>query len=233
MKAFLNSIMLRAAVLSAAVALLGAPIAAVAQNGQTAFGQSTTEAAFDDANGNVIYLLTPDKSPFPSKANEKHASAPLYMVVYPTSSTIDANTLNCQPTNCNHLEVLPFWDPDYDPNAVPVPSDDYGSGSNQACIDFNQSQGCSPVKGHDHLVGIANTGGDFNVDWDVKLVIFTHQGVQDGAVNHRVTTLAQINALQNMAIPDIMVIDAGIHFSCAKVPSANYYQGTPVQIVYP
>lgn len=222
MNAFLNS-MLRAAVLSAAVALLGAPISAVAQSGQTAVGQSTSEAAFDDANGNIIYLLTPDKSPFPSKANATHASAPLYMVVYPTSSTIDADLLNCQPTNCNHLEVLPFPDPDY--GAL--------DGTNQACVDFNGGQPCSPVKGHDHLVGIANTGGDFNVEWDVKLVIFTHHGIQDGAVDHRVTTLAQINALLNMTIPDIMVIDTGINFSCAKVPSANYYQGTPVQIVYP
>lgn len=230
MKPILNSIMLRAAVLATAAALLGAPIAVMAQSGATTNGQTTTESAIDDANGSVVYLLTPNKSPFPSKANQAHAAAPLYMVVYPTSSTIDSNTLNCQPTNCGHLEVLPFPDPDYVPTSDAA---DYFSGANQACMDFNGGAACAPVKGHDHLVGIASTGGDFNVDWVVKLVVFTHHGFLDGAINNRVMTLAQIQALESGATPDVMVIDSGIYFTCSRVSSSVYYNGTPVQIVYP
>ncbi|HUX43658.1 MAG TPA: hypothetical protein VMV57_02810 [Terracidiphilus sp.] len=221
MKPILNSILLRAAVLSVAAALLGAPMAALAQSGEVALGQSTVEPAFDNANGNLIYLLTPDKSPFPSTANQQHAAAPLYMVAYPTSSTIDASTLNCQPTNCSHLEVLPFPAPGY--AALP--------GSNQACIDFNGSQPCAQLKGHDHLVGIASTGGDFNVDWLVELVVFTQKGFSDGAINNRVTTLAQIQALESQN--DVMVIDTGLYFTCSKVSSSPYYRGTPLQVVYP
>ncbi|MGB6974382.1 MAG: hypothetical protein WBD67_06845 [Terracidiphilus sp.] len=220
MKPILSSITLRVAVLSVAATLLGAPIAAMAQSGQTATGQTLTEAAFDDANGSVVYLLTPNKAPFPAKANQ-HAVAPLYMVVYPVSSTIDADTLNCQPTNCSHLEVLPF----------PVP--DYGvlAGSNQACIDFNGSQPCSPVKGHDHLVGIAKTGGDFNVDWQLDLVIFNHHAFLDGAINQRVTTLDQIQAL--LVDGDAFLAIPGIDFNCSSVSQSTYYRGSPLQIVYP
>ena len=55
--------------------------------GQRAFGKVTVEPAVDDMTGQQVFLLTPNKAPFPSKAPDA-AQAPLYLVAYPTSSTI-------------------------------------------------------------------------------------------------------------------------------------------------
>ncbi len=76
-------------------------------SGQRAFGQVTVEPAVDDATGNEIFLLTPNNVPMPSNAALR-AHAPLYLVLYPTSSTIDANTLNCQPSNCDHVQTFAY-----------------------------------------------------------------------------------------------------------------------------
>jgi hypothetical protein len=76
-------------------------------SGQRAFGQVTVEPAVDDATGNEIFLLTPNKVPIPSHAAPR-AQAPLYLVLYPTASTIDANTLNCQPVNCDHVQTFAY-----------------------------------------------------------------------------------------------------------------------------
>src|ERR1043165_3067966 len=73
-------------------------------SGQRAFGQATVEPAVDDATGHEIFLLTPDNAPLPSNAAPR-AQAPLYLVLYPTASTIDADTLNCQPVNCDHVQT--------------------------------------------------------------------------------------------------------------------------------
>jgi hypothetical protein len=91
--------------------LLGMAASAKAQitwySGQRAFGQVTVEPAVDLATGNEIFLLTPDKAPLPSKAAQR-AQAPLYLVLYPESSTIDADTLNCQPVNCDHVQTFAY-----------------------------------------------------------------------------------------------------------------------------
>src|SRR5262245_42897567 len=58
-------------------------------SGQRTYGQVSVEPAIDYSNGNGIYLLTPDKAPFPSKANPV-ATAPLYLPLYPLSSTVHA-----------------------------------------------------------------------------------------------------------------------------------------------
>jgi hypothetical protein len=76
-------------------------------SGQRAFGQVTIEPAIDDATGNEIFLLTPDHVPLPSHAAPR-AHAPLYLVLYPAASTIDANTLNCQPVNCDHVQTFVY-----------------------------------------------------------------------------------------------------------------------------
>src|SRR5215471_7173566 len=91
--------------------LLGMATSSKAQNpwysGQRAFGQVTIEPAVDSATGNEIFLLTPDKAPLPSNAAPR-AQAPLYLVLYPTASSIDANTLNCQPVNCDHVQTFAY-----------------------------------------------------------------------------------------------------------------------------
>jgi len=76
-------------------------------SGQRAFGQVTIEPAVDDATGNEIFLLTPNNVPLPSNSAQR-AHAPLYLVLYPAASTIDANTLNCQPDNCDHAQTFAY-----------------------------------------------------------------------------------------------------------------------------
>jgi hypothetical protein len=160
-------------------------------------------------------LLTPIKVAIPSKANPIHAVAPLYLVLYPTTAgSIDPATLNCQPYNCDHVNALPF------------PSPDYGflPGSNQLCMDYNGGAPCSPVLGHDHLVGVPPTG-DFNVAWAVKLVIFTSKGFAENKINTRVETLAQIQALALAG--DVVILDAPVTFNCSISSAQTYYKGTP------
>jgi hypothetical protein len=195
-------------------------IAAGADSGQRTYGQVAVEPAIDSSTGTAVYLHTPLKSPFPSKANPR-ATAPLYLPLYPLSSTVSASDLNCQPTNCDHGNVLPFQFSGYD--ALP--------GSSQACVDFNSGQDCALVKGHDHLVGIASTGGDFNVAWSVKLVVFTTKAFTDGAINNRITTLSQLNTL--FASNDVVILDTPITFNCARTSERTYAKGTPVVIPFP
>lgn len=190
------------------------------QSGQRNFANVSIEPAIDYTTGGTVYLLTPVKAPLPSKSNPV-ASAPLYLVAYPTSSTVPAADLNCQPDNCDHINVLPF------------PSPDYGAldGSDQACTDFNGGSPCSLVEGHDHLVGIASTKGDFNVAWAVKLVFFTHPAFVDGKINQRITTLSQLTALWKSG--EVMVVDTPITFNCSGISARTYQLGTPVAIQFP
>ena len=196
------------------VAIILAVGAAQAQpfSGQRAIGKTTVEPAVDDSNGSTVYLLTPDNVPLPSQSNPR-ASAPLYLVMYPTTSTIDATTLNCQPNNCDHTNVLPF----------PAPGYTNGAG---ACPNFGfPSGGCALVKGHDHLIGMPHTG-DFNIAWHVYLVVFTPKGVGDGAINTRVLTLMQVSSL--VAAGDAFLVDTPITFNCSAVSEAVYLSGTPL-----
>lgn len=188
------------------------------ESGQRVFGNASVEPAIDSSTGNKVYLLTPIHAPFPSKANPV-ATAPLYLPLYPMSSTIPADDLNCQPTNCDHANVLPF------------PSPDYGAASAQACADFNGGQPCSWVKGHDHLVGIAKTQGDFNVAWTVKPVIFTHQAFVDGKINERILTVNQLMAL--VASGDVVIAPDLVTFNCSSTSERTYELGTPTVIPFP
>ena len=183
-----------------------------AQSGQRAFGQSTVEPAINYADGSTVYLLTPDKAPFPAKANAA-AVAPLYLPAYPSTSTIDPSILNCQPNNCDHVNVLPFAAPGY-PN-----------GGN-TCLTFGLPAGqCSLLIGHDHLVGIPPTG-DYNVAWAVVLVVFTPQAFQDGAINNRILTLQQIE--DAIAAGDAFTVETPIVFNCQMVSPTVYSKATPL-----
>ncbi len=178
--------------------LLGLAGAANAQvtwyTGQRAFGQVTIEPAVDAATGIEIFLLTPNKAPLPSKAAQR-AHAPMYLPLYPAASTIDANTLNCQPFNCDHAQTFAY-----------------------------------PLKGHDHLVGVPHTG-DFNVAWDVILVAFTPQGFADGAINHRILTLDQLNAA--VTAGDATLIGPVTSFNCSITSATTYLKGTPLTFTVP
>lgn len=132
----------------------------------------------------------------PTNANAV-AHAPLYLVLYPNASTLTASELNCQPTNCDHV-------PGFGPYDNPL---------------------AGGLKGHDHLVGMPHTG-DWNFAWDVYPVFFTAQGITDGAINHRLLTLAAVRAAVN-AGDAVMLPTPVLSFNCNAVSSATYLLGTP------
>ncbi|GAC1327022.1 MAG: hypothetical protein NVSMB22_18390 [Chloroflexota bacterium] len=189
-------------------------MSAALPSGQTAFGQGTVEPAYDDSTGNLVFLLTPNHAPFPSESNPR-ASAPLYIPMYPQSSTVSA--FNCLPTNCDHLNVVP---------SGLVTS--FGLQSVYPTGTITTKYGTFTgglYKGHDHLVGVASTGGDFNIAWHVYLLLFTAHGVADGAANHEITTLPQIQAA--IGAGDVVgPIDSGIVFNCSVVSEATYLRGS-------
>src|SRR5919108_3639750 len=143
-------------------------------SGERVVGKASIEPAYDDSTGNIVYLLTPDRlAPLnpsnPINGVNSNAVAPLYLVVYPPGTP---GTFNCMgvPGNCpDHDAVIAGV-------ATSVMGTVYGS-------DLNA------VPGHDHLVGVARTGGDFNVPWHVYIELFT----SPGEVTH-ITTLAQLQA---------------------------------------
>ena len=182
-------------------AVLGAaPVAASGiPTGETQLGQSLIEPAYNDITGNIIYLLTPTKSPFPTDTST-HAVAPLWLVEYPTGSTV--GTLNCQgvPGNC----------PDHD-----------GAVAGAAAQIMPNVYGAGTI-GHDHLVAPPGRDGDFNIAWEVVEVLFTNKS----AANNHLTTLAAVN--NAIATHNAIAVDLGFAFHCSVVPAAAYNAGTPV-----
>ncbi len=171
-------------------------------------GGATVEPAYDDANGTLVYLSTPDNvTVHPNSSNV----APLYLPVYPVGSGIDPASLNC----------------------AHVPADncpDHGPGVAGAAMAIVHSVYGGGVLGHDHLVGIASTGGDFNVIWEPVLVLFTSA---DAAKTH-ITTLAQINAALNPPSGPPQIIEIPLpqlDFHCASVSAAVFANGTPAPTV--
>ena len=174
-------------------------------------GGGTVEPAIDAANGNLVYLLTPNNAQAHPNA---HNVAPLYLTMYPTGS-VDPASLNCahQPAdNCpDHGPAVSFL-------AAAFESGVYGNG----------------VAGHDHLVGIASTGGDFNVLWVPTLVLFKH--TEDVV---RITTLAQLQALGNKV--DVIPLDGtgqasflpNLTFHCSVVSAAVYNKAALAPTVGP
>lgn len=169
-------------------------------SGMRALGQTTIEPAVDYSTGNETFLLTPNTGPFcagpPTCTTPpppfSSVSAPLYLVLYPDSSTVSASDLNCTPTNCNHAQF-------------------------------------PGIKGHDHLVGLANTGGDYNVPWHVWAVVFT--GKDPSAMNTRILTLDQLNT--ELGDGDVFKFDTGIYFMCSRVSATPYQHATPLSFTPP
>jgi len=202
-----RSIGLAAAVVSLLLAAVPAS-ATSAPSGDRLLGNTTQghgaaiEPAYDYNTGSLTYILTPTGAPFPAKANQS-AVAPLYIVVYPAS--YPGWTLNCMgvPGNC----------PDHDgliaDAATAIEPGVYGTDP-------------AAVPGHDHLIGLANTGGDWNVAWHVYVILFTNSA----AANSHVTTLTQLqDALDG---GDAISVDSGIVFNCSAVPASLYWRGTPI-----
>src|SRR5579859_3185929 len=73
-------------------------------SGERTLGNATIEPAYNDANGSIVYLLTPNRlAPLgasnPINTVDSNAVAPLYLVVYPPGT---GGTFNCKgvPGNC-------------------------------------------------------------------------------------------------------------------------------------
>lgn len=179
--------------------------AAVLPSGERVAGKAAIEPAYDDFNGSITYLLTPDKvAPLnpsdPLNGLNGNAVAPLYLIAYPPATT---GTFNCMgvPGNC----------PDHDGvvagAATSVRPGVYGTDP-------------SAVPGHDHLVGLPRTG-DFNVAWHVYIELFNSKA----AVRH-ITTLSGLQAAWSAG--DLVQIDSGITFGCSVVSEQTYLAAQPV-----
>ena len=173
-------------------------------SGERLLGQSAIEPAYNDVTGQLVYLLTPTKSPFPTHTSS-HAVAPLYLVEYPPSSTVPASfNLNCAgvPGNC--------------------PDHDFGVAAFATSV-RPAVYGTDPylVPGHDHLVAPPASGGDFNVAWEVWEVVFNNST----AANTHLTTDAAIDAA--VLSGDVTVYDLGFAFHCSVVSATTYAHATP------
>ena len=167
-------------------------------------GGGTVEPAYNDTTGTLIYLQTPNNA---KTHPNSHNVAPLYLPVYPVGSGIDPASLNC----------------------AHVPADncpDHGPGVAGAAMSIMPTVYGGGVVGHDHLAGIASSGGEFNVIWEPTLVLFTNAA----AATHHITTLAQITA--DLKAGDAITVPLPkLDFNCAVVSAAAYARGTPAPTV--
>ena len=170
-------------------------------SGERQLGRSAIEPAYNADTGKILYLGTPEKSPFPTHTSP-HAVSPLYLVEYPPGSTV--GTLNCMgvPGNC----------PDHDGLVAAV-----ATGAMPAVYGTDPSL----LPGHDHVVDPPGAP-DFNVAWEVVEVLFTNRAA---ANTHLTTDTAIENAV---AAGDAVEIDLGFAFHCQVVPQVVYNRGTPV-----
>jgi hypothetical protein len=213
------------AALSLAVAVMLFSNSAFAQSGEVIQGNSTIGPVYDSATGNTVFVRQALGAPMPVNSNV-NSMAPVYVVVYPLQSTIPDDSLQCLPTNCDHLNVLPFPDPDY------------GLGSDAQCQQWNGGTPCSLVKGHVHLLAVPSGGGNFSVPHYVKLLLFTPQAFAKCQANptgcpfnNLVRTLAQIQALEvsgDLTPP----LDTPITVNLSVVPERTYEMGTPSVIPF-
>jgi hypothetical protein len=222
-----------ATILVGSLALLGAASAVWAGNapsGQRMYGNAsfdstagvftggggTIEPAYDDSTGTLVYLQTPN-GPHVHLVNKIDPDtgmpvnvAPIYLPMYPAGSGIDPASLNCAHVPADNC-------PDHGPlvagAAMGIDPVVYGAG----------------VLGHDHLIGIASTGGDFNVLWEPVLVLFTAKGCAAGHptcnVTH-ITTLDQIQKAEKAGQAfEVPLPQATFH--CSSVSAAAYERATP------
>jgi hypothetical protein len=180
-------------------------------SGETTFGKTVVEPAYNGDIGSLIYLSTPMGSAKHINPQFAHNVAPIYLPVYPVGSNV--GVLNCENTTATTTENCP----------------DHGPGVAGAAVGISAANGfgsvyANGVQGHDHLVGVASTGGDFNILWEPVLVLFTNST----AANEHVTTISRINALVGSGAAIEVPLPA-LTFPCAIVPAAVYNRGTPFQ----
>lgn len=171
-------------------------------SGERTFGQTVIEPAYDSGTGTLIYLSTPMHTHV--NPND-HNVAPLYLPMYPANAPV--GTLNCEDLpaeNCpDHGSIVASIAQGAEPGV-------YGTGP-------------TGVLGHDHLAGVASSGGDFNVLWEPVLVVFTNTWA---ATHMHITTLAQVNwAVNSGNAIKIPLPQATFH--CSIVSASAYNHGVP------
>jgi hypothetical protein len=178
-------------------------------SGQRTLGQSVLEPVYNDEDAGAIgYIMQPENAPQPVHANPT-AWAPFYLVVYPVNSTVALTTTLL----CRHL---------------PAPDNCPTHGNNIANLAVAREPAVYGVgvAGHDHLMDFPG-GSDFNIAWEPTVVLFTPQGVTDGAVNEHILTDAQIQAA--LLSKDAIEVQLPTRtFICASVPERLYDMATPL-----
>jgi hypothetical protein len=186
------------------VALFAVATAAFADSlpsGERVIGRSTLEPAYNDSNGNLIYLLTPFKTT--TVHSNPMAWAPIYIPVYPTSVAGSVGTLNCMHVPSDNC---PDHGPEVAGAAAAIMPGVYGGG----------------VLGHDHLLD-GPGGSEFNIAWEPVLVLFTNTA----AASEHITTEAQLDAA--VARGDVIEVPVPeLTFNCSVVPGSLYNRSTPV-----
>jgi hypothetical protein len=215
-----------AVALSAIIVFGTVAAAASPASGEKTHGQSTLEPVYDDTTGNVDYIMTPNKAPFPVNSNPK-SWAPFYIPVYPVSAAASVGTLQC-----THTQIV-AGKPELDDNC-PDHGPEVAAGAAAAFPNVYGPLGVDGkalgVLGHDHLLAPPGSGGDFNVAWQPILVLFTNTAAANNPKNH-LTTLAQINALVKSG--DVMEEGPLPTFHCEVVPEIVYTNSTPVTPLTP
>lgn len=174
-------------------------------SGEVQLGQSILEPAYNDANGSLIYILTPIHAPLKLKTHTP--LAPLYVILYPNSVAGPIGTVNCahQPVdNC----------PDHGPALA---------GLAEATQPVVYASG---VWGHDHILAAPPapppTGGDFNVQWEPVAVVFT-----DTTHITHIKTLSALMAAKSAGYVEFIPL-LSASFNCAVISGSAYNRGTPV-----
>jgi hypothetical protein len=186
-----------------------------AATGHFTGGGGAIEPAYDDTTGSLLFIQTPNGPPVhpamhidPATGSPKNV-APIYLPMYPVGSGIDPSSLNCAHMPADNC---PDHGPEVAGAAMSIEPTVYGAG----------------VVGHDHLLGVANTGGDFNVLWEPVLVLFTSVAA---SMTH-ITTLAQIQKAEAANPPQVMLVpDPPATFHCSIVSAAAYNHATPAPSV--
>jgi hypothetical protein len=181
-------------------------VASSTPSGERIVGNTVIEPVYDDMTGAIRYVSTPMGAPNPVKS-ASIASAPFYLPVYPTGSTV--GTLLCEDVP---QENCPDHGPALAGAAMAIMPSVYGSG----------------VIGHDHLMAGPGSGGDFNIAWVPTLVLFT----SNSAANQHLILVTQVNAAVAAGQAILVRLDGtngtpNLTFHCSVVPAAAYAQGTP------
>lgn len=176
-------------------------------SGERIVGKTVMEPVYEDMTGEIRYVGTPMGVPTnPVNSNPK-ASAPFYLPVYPTGSTV--GPLLCQDVP---VENCPDHGPLVAGAAEAIDPAVYGEG----------------VIGHDHLMAGPASGGDFNVAWVPVLVLFTSKE----AANTHITTLAKLEEM----VSEEKVFEVPLNgsngtpnltFHCDVISPTLYQMGAP------